>query len=137
MHVERLETRICLSVPPVDPGQAVPFQKFTLDPNQGGQALEKALGDIDGDGRLDAVIGQGNTTGGIYWYAMPTSGVVTNNWSKHTIVGSGRAYEDMLIRDVNNDGAVDVIASIANTLKWFQNPRGHGGNPRTDSWSSH
>jgi hypothetical protein len=49
----------------------------------------------------------------------------------------------MLAFDVNGDGAVDVVASFdANfsgtyNIVWFENPRGHGGNPATDPWVMH
>src|SRR5207248_2208137 len=118
---------------------AVPFQRLVLDPNQAGQTLEKMLADIDGDGRLDAVVGQRNGTG-IYWYAQPASGVVSDPWQKYTIIGTGNPFEDILPYDVNHDGAIDVIASIDNTVKWFENPRGHAngtGDPRNDLWVPH
>jgi hypothetical protein len=36
------------------------------------------------------------------------------------------------------DGAVDIIASFSDgTIAWFENPRGHGGNPATDLWVQH
>ena len=45
--------------------------------------------------------------------------------------------------DVNGDGAVDIICSFDPTftgnyeLVWFENPRGQGGNPITDTWTMH
>lgn len=137
--LERLEPRRLLSVTPVDPADAVPFQRLVLDPNQSGQTLEKMLADIDGDGRLDAIVGQRNGTG-IYWYNQPASGVVSDTWTKYTIIGTGNPFEDILPYDVNRDGAIDVIASIDNTVKWFENPRGHAngtGDPRSDPWIAH
>jgi hypothetical protein len=139
LFLESLEPRRMLAVTPVDPADAVPFQRLVLDPNQSGQTLEKMLADIDGDGRLDAVVGQRNGTG-IYWYNQPASGVVSDPWAKYTIIGTGNPFEDILPLDVNRDGAIDVIASIDNTVKWFENPRGHAngtGDPRTDPWIAH
>src|SRR5205814_8533734 len=47
-------------------------------------------------------------------------------------------YEDLKTLDVNGDGAPDVIASFGNgAIYWFENPRGHGGNPAYDSWFAH
>ena len=128
-----------LSLTPVDPADAIPFERLVLDPNQAGQTLEKMLADIDGDGRLDAIVGQRNGTG-IYWYAQPASEIVTDAWQKYTIIGTGNPFEDILPLDVNRDGAVDVIASIDNTVQWFENPRGHGngaGDPRSEPWIAH
>ncbi|CAN5363632.1 hypothetical protein BH09PLA1_BH09PLA1_05150 [soil metagenome] len=134
--VEALEPRRLLSVVPATPAQTLPFQRIVLDPNQNGEALEKAFADIDGDGRMDAVIGQRNGIG-IQWYSFPASGVPTQPWQKYNVTPTGDSYEDLIIKDVNGDGVVDVIAGINNQVWWYENPRGHGGNPRTENWVAH
>ncbi|MCU1294197.1 MAG: hypothetical protein JWP08_3047, partial [Bryobacterales bacterium] len=119
-----------------------PFQAITVDANPPSTLVEKTLADIQGTGHLDPVVGFESPSGGIYWYEYPASGTLTNPWLKHTIVSNGNAYEDMVPLDVNKDGAVDIIASYSppgggNLIVWFENPRGHGGNPATDVWNRH
>ena len=120
------------------------FDRIVIDATAPASVLEKGLADIDGDGRLDAIVGFGQVTlyglsspGGIYWYQNPHSGVLTDPWLKHTIVASGDAYEALEPYDVNGDGAVDVIASIGGALEWFENPRGSGLDPATSPWKVH
>ena len=134
---------------PTSSGARVPFTRIVIDPNPPPTVLEKGLADIDGDGRLDAIIGFGNPAGslsgaGLAWYEFPHSGNPNDVWLKHTILSSGVMYEEVLAFDVNGDGAVDIIAGrdgsrsdISNPLYWYENPRGHGGNPATDPWAMH
>src|SRR5438132_791980 len=92
----------------------------------------KALGDIDGDGYPDIVAGFGGDHRQVYWYQYPT-------WSKHLISGQDGG-DDIQIVDVNNDGSLDVVTATSDTLDgvaWYENPRGHGGNPATDTWTRH
>jgi len=51
-------------------------------------------------------------------------------------------YEELRTLDVNRDGAPDIIASQVSSwpntnIFWFENPRGHGGDPATDPWAVH
>src|SRR5437870_232203 len=92
----------------------------------------KALGDIDGDGYPDIVAGFGGDHRQVYWYQYPT-------WSKHLISGQDGG-DDIQIVDVNNDGSLDVVTATSDDLDgvaWYENPRGHGGNPATDTWTRH
>jgi hypothetical protein len=126
----------------------IPYSYATVDANPPGTLVEKTLIDIQGTGQLEPVIGieeysanGNNSNGGIYWYSYPTSGGVKGTWTRHTIVSSGNAYEDMASFDVNGDGAPDLIASYNNTsgnyqIVWFENPRGSGGDP-TQPWVQH
>ena len=119
------------------------FVRAVIDPNPPPTTLEKVLADIDGDGRLDAVMGFGNSPGstlnaGIAWYQYPHSGNPMDVWQKYTILATGDMYEDAKALDVNGDGAVDIIASFSDgTISWFENPRGRGGNPASDPWVQH
>ena len=97
---------------------------------------QKVLADIDGDGKLDAVLGAANP-GGLYWYEAPSSGRLSDPWIKHTIASRGYFFEGSATFDVNGDGAPDIIASDDNKLVWFENPSGHGGDPATDPWPIH
>ena len=127
-----------------------PYGYVTVDANPASTLVEKALADIQGTGHLEPVIGleresQANNSGasGIYWYEYPASGNINDPWIRHTIIGSGDGYEDMVPFDVNGDGAVDIVCSFDPTFSgkpeivWFQNPRGQGGNPVTDTWTMH
>jgi hypothetical protein len=128
----------------------LPYGWVTVDPNPAGTVVEKTLADIQGTGHLEPVSGEefetydGNgVESGVYWYEYPASGNLNDPWIKHTIIGSGDAYEDMVAYDVNGDGAVDIICSFDPTFQgsseivWFENPRGSGGNPITDPWTMH
>ena len=128
-----------------------PFQEITVEANPPSTLVEKTLADIRGTGHLNPVAGFEPVAGpgippsdgGIYWYEYPASGVLTDPWIKNPVVSDGQAYEDMVPLDVNNDGAVDIVASYepvdsdTRYLVWFENPRGHGGNPATDPWTRH
>jgi hypothetical protein len=123
--------------------QTIPtYQHIVIDPHpsvSGSDTLEKVLVDIKGDGKLDAVLGEGQVRGGpggLYWYENPRSGNLNDPWVKHTIAASGNFYEDIAAFDVNGDGAQDLVASVNGQLVWFENPRGHGGNP-ANPWISH
>jgi Chitobiase/beta-hexosaminidase C-terminal domain/FG-GAP-like repeat len=127
-----------------------PYGYVTVDANPASTIVEKTLADIQGTGHLEPVIGEEEESqdgdggeSGVYWYEYPASGNVNGPWIKHTIIGSGDAYEDMVAYDVNGDGAVDIICSFDPTFSqkwgfvWFENPRGSGGNPVTDTWVKH
>jgi hypothetical protein len=126
-----------------------PYGYVTVDANPASTLVEKALADIQGTGHLEPIIGleresQANDSGasGVYWYSYPSSGNVNGTWVRHTIIGSGDAYEDMVPFDVNGDGAIDIVCSFDPgftgdpEIVWFENPRGSGGNP-DNTWTMH
>jgi hypothetical protein len=119
------------STPPPPP-TPVNWQRIVVDPAPGANTLEKALADINGDGKLDIIIGYSNN-GGVYWYEFPASGNPQDTWIKHTIRTSGDCYEHMQIMDVNGDGRPDIVLSIDNSIKWLQHPGGNG----TGTWAVH
>jgi hypothetical protein len=128
--LEQLEDRL---VPTV----SVPnFQEVIIDPNpskDGSDVLEKSLADLNGDGKLDAIVGEGQvngSAGGMFWYQNP--GTPNGTWTRNTIDPSGNFYERSVTTDLNGDGATDIIASDSNQLVWFQNP-GHG----VGTWTEH
>ncbi len=48
--------------------------------------------------------------------------------------------EPIQLADVNNDGSLDVITATCDGLGgvvWYENPRGHGGNAASDTWTRH
>src|SRR5690242_20951545 len=97
------------------------FQHIVIDPNPANRSTvhERALADIDGDGKLDAVLGAGQVNGslgGLYWYKAPSSGRLSDPWIKHTIASRGHFFEGMAIFDVNGDGAPDIITSVDDRL---------------------
>jgi hypothetical protein len=89
--------------------------------------IEKALADVDRDGKLDAIVGMQESptqggSGGIHWYRFPSSGNATDPWVKRTILPTGTAYEDMATLDVDRDGYTDVVASVNTRVYWYRNP---------------
>jgi hypothetical protein len=104
------------------------FQHVVIDAANPSNPHCKTLGDIDGDGLLDALAAS-SSGGGMFWYEYP-------GWTKHAIRTSGSWTTDMQVGDVDNDGDLDVVIPDGSGLQWYENPR-PGGNPRTTPWPVH
>ena len=92
------------------------------------------LGDINGDGNQDVVIGsQGSGAESLVWYQYPT-------WEKHP-VASGEFTTDGQLADIDGDGDLDIVigtwvgtsAEGKGQTLWFENVSGTG----QDQWIRH
>ncbi|MBN1673008.1 MAG: VCBS repeat-containing protein [Kiritimatiellae bacterium] len=100
------------------------FEHRLIDPAPAGTHNDVCLlGDIDGDGRNDVVIGGKFGDGNLVWYRNPT-------WDRHTI-GSAHLEAGGLLIDITGNGRLDLVAGnpadvpkgAANTdLYWFECP---------------
>ena len=104
------------------------FTRVTIDADNPSDPHCKTLGDIDGDGLLDALAAS-SSGDGFFWYEYPS-------WTKHTIRASGSWTTDMQVGDVDDDGDLDAIIPNGSGLQWYENPR-PGGDPRVDAWTEH
>ncbi len=121
----------------------IPFNHLLVDPNSGfGSGI--ALGDIDGDGKLDVITAEGPTELGngqqsvVAWYANP--GVEDQgNWRKTIIDPQFGGSDDAQVADIRGNGVMDIITSDwgAGQIVWYENPRNWGGNSFTDRWTRH
>ena len=110
---------------------------FTLN-DTGGDPDRNRLADVNGDGRLDAVVGFEaiNTPGKVAWYEQGSQ--ATSAWTEHIIANViGPMSLDGI--DMDGDGDVDVVVGEHNLsdpssarLYIFENNDGQG-----TSWSQH
>ena len=115
----------------VSPGAQVaviPFTPVVIDADNPRTPDCKAVGDIDGDGFPDVVIGSSEEDG-IHWYRYPA-------WTKYAIRATGTYTTDMQVADVDGDGDLDVVVPRSDGLVWYENPR-PSGDPAIAAWAGH
>lgn len=86
--------------------------KFEIGPKGNGHGM--AVGDINGDGRADLLVGQG-------WYEAPDSDQLKSGWKFHPDWNLHSSIP-MLVRDLNGDGRNDLIVGEGHNfgLYWWQ-----------------
>ena len=106
----------------------LPFEHVVIDNANPADPHCKALGDIDGDGFIDAIVAS-SSGDGMFWYEYP-------DWTRHAIRASGSWTTDMQLGDVDGDGDLDAVIPNGSGIQWYENPR-PGGDPRIDAWIEH
>ncbi|SFK70972.1 Repeat domain-containing protein [Halogranum rubrum] len=92
-----------------------------------------ALGDINGDGRLDVVAGQGINHNAVYWFEQPKN--PRKLWKRHTITTAFEKYHDVIVRDVDDDGELEVVglSQESRTIFYYDIPEDPYQAPWPDS----
>ena len=101
--------------------ETISFDHVIVDQDGPASPWGKTVGDINGDGRPDLVVG-GHANGGLVWYESP-------RWRKHVIAPDGAFSTDHEVGDIDKDGRSDVVSLMDDRLVWFRNSGG-------DQWTT-
>ncbi|GAA0525121.1 Repeat domain-containing protein [Halorubrum aquaticum] len=90
-----------------------------------------SLGDIDGDGTPELVIGQNGETD-LYWFDIPPDPRQT--WTQHLITDEFRKYHDTAIADIDDDGDPEVVilSQQSETVCYYDVPEDPAVSPWPD-----
>jgi hypothetical protein len=95
------------------------FRHVVIDPDPPGAEHDITLiGDINGDGRPEIIIGGKKGPPNLFWYENPS-------WRRHDMAAASELEAGGVLLDVNRNGRPDVIAGQqwgGKELYWLENP---------------
>ncbi len=94
--------------------QEIPFRHVVIDDHGPVDPWGKSIGDLDGDGLIDLIVG-GSRSGGLVWYQNPT-------WLKHVVCDTDQWSTDHEAADIDRDGDLDLVALTKTAVLWLENP---------------
>ena len=133
----------CSDSAPIDSPSKLTFKHTIIDPQGPQSPWAKTMGDINGDGLKDLIVGghrsnqlsipqrvlrklgmgdRENIKGDLVWYQSPT-------WEKHLITNKYMIRTDIKVSDIDSDGANDIVALTDSGLIWLKNPKTKENNP--------
>ncbi|MFC7008681.1 FG-GAP repeat domain-containing protein [Halalkalicoccus salilacus] len=66
-----------------------------------------SLGDINGNGRMDVIAGQGIHNNDVYWFEQPKD--PRTEWQEHLVTDDFEKYHDLAVGDVDDDGQSELV----------------------------
>ena len=95
-------------------------------------ALGATLGDVNGNGRLNLIVGQGFGGSDVYWFEQPAD--PRREWTEHLIADDFSKYHDLVFGDVDNDGRPEVVGASqeSETVFYYDVP----ADPSQSPWPS-
>lgn len=108
------------------------WTRHTISPASDLHALGATLGDVNGNGRLDLIVGQGFGGSDVYWFEQPADPRET--WTQHLIADDFSKYHDLAFGDVDNDGEPEVVGASqeSETVFYYDVP----DDPARSPWPS-
>lgn len=103
---------------------SITFAEQTV--NIGNPTVNIAIGDVDGDGKIDLVISRGGSTNRNQIYVLrntSTPGIISFDPAKSYFIPNGHFAKTVVIRDLDFDGKSEVIVSTTfdNDISIFKN----------------
>ena len=99
-------------------------------------AYDVALGDFDGDGRLDVAASSWTRGNRFVWYRNPGKDGFAEDWPAHILENKLSETRTIRVADFNGDGRPDLLgtASAAPLVVWYENTGKPGESP---TWKKH